>query len=265
MEAALAGDAHRSFLGRVDVVLGAFDAEHPSLTLRGIVARTGLPKTTVFRVTSQLIQLGWMDHQGDRYVVGNRLFELGSPVWIRTRLRERALPFMQDLYETTHETVHLAVLSQRNVLFVEKLTGHRAAACPSRVGERMPPHCTALGKVLLAHTPAVMEQVVADGLRPRTPATIVSANRLRNEVSQVKEERVGYDREECVPGLACVAAPILGPDGTCVAAMSLTVPTNRLQPTSMRPAIWAAASGISRVLTRPAPRKPDPGKTRSVG
>lgn len=106
---------------------------------------------------------------------------------------------------------------------------------------------------LLAHAPAELEQVVADGLRLRTPATVVSASRLRNEVGQVRADGVGYDREECVPGLYCVAAPILGPDGSCVAAMSVTAPTKRLRPAGLVPAIWTATRGTSRALARPRP------------
>src|SRR5207249_1892228 len=97
MDVAVAGDEHNSFLGRIDVVLGAFDAEHPALTLGGLMARTQLPKTTVFRVVSQLARLGWVEHDGGRYVVGSRLFELGSLATIRTQLAELVRPFLQEL------------------------------------------------------------------------------------------------------------------------------------------------------------------------
>jgi DNA-binding IclR family transcriptional regulator len=240
--------AQHSYLARVDVVLGAFDAEHSALSLGGIMARARLPKTTVFRMVSQLLDLGWMERDGDRYVVGKRLFELASLARVRTRLRELVLPFMQDLYEATHETVHLAVLDDTDVLYIEKIAGHRRAQCPSRVGGRMPAHCTALGKVLLGHAPAALEQVVAAKLRSRTPATIVSANRLRQEVAQVRRDGAGYDREECVPGLGCVAAPLMQFDGRCVAAISIAAPIRRQQFAKLGPVVQAAAMGASQAL-----------------
>jgi DNA-binding IclR family transcriptional regulator len=241
-------DARHSLLARVDVVLGSFDADHPALTLAGIVCRAGLPKTTVLRIVSQLVELGWVERSGDRYVVGTRVFELAGPAAVRTRLREPALPFMQDLYEATHETVHLAVHDGGSVLYIEKITGHRSVASPSRVGGRMPMHCTALGKVLLGYTPGALERVVAEGLRPRTPATIVSARRLRGEVAQVRMEGVGYDREETCPGLSCVAAPIFASDGSCVAAMSVTGPLNRLPLDRLSRLVRAASTGASRAM-----------------
>jgi|tagenome__1003787_1003787.scaffolds.fasta_scaffold20905073_1 DNA-binding IclR family transcriptional regulator len=248
MQSPCVSDPAHSLVTRVDTVLGAFDADHNSLSLGGIVARTGLPKTTVLRLVGQLVKLGWMDRDHDRYVLGTRPFELSCLAWTGAVLRELAQPFLQDLYEATHETVHLAVLHDRSVLYLDKIAGHRRVAVPSRVGGRMPTHCTALGKVLLAHAPATLEKVVADRLEARTPMTIVSPGQLRSEIAQVSEEGVGFDREETVPGVSCVAVPIFGPDRACLAAVSVTGPTNRLPLIRLSSAIRTTATGVSRAL-----------------
>lgn len=68
----------RSSLGRADAILSAFDELHPALSLTGIMARTGLPKTTVHRAIEKMLELGWLEHDGDRYSIGSRLFEVAS-------------------------------------------------------------------------------------------------------------------------------------------------------------------------------------------
>ena len=84
-------------------------------------------------------------------------------------VREAALPFLQDLYEATHETVHLVVLEETKVVYVEKISGHRKVTELSWVGGRLPAYCTGVGKVLLAHSPAEqVDRVIAQGLVART-------------------------------------------------------------------------------------------------
>ncbi len=85
------------------------------------------------------------------------------------------MPFLQDLYERTHETVHLAVREGHEVVYIAKIGGHRQARSPSRTGGRMPLHCTAINKALLAHgEPALRLEVLAGPLERRTPHTIAA-------------------------------------------------------------------------------------------
>lgn len=239
----------RSSLARADAILAAFDGAHATMSLPGIVARTGLPKTTVYRATEKMLELGWLEHEYDRYAIGRRLFEIAMLTQLRTNLCEEALPYMEDLYEATHETIHLAVLEEDHVLYVEKISGHRRITGLSRVGGRMPAHCTAVGKVVLAFAPAdVVEGVVARGLPARTEATITTPSMLRVELERVRREGVAFDREETSAGMECVAAPLVGPSGECVAAMSVTASASQLQLDRLAPAVRTAALGASRAL-----------------
>jgi DNA-binding IclR family transcriptional regulator len=70
--------AGRSSLGRADAILSAFDEQHPTMSLTGTMARTGLPKTTVYRAIEKMVELGWLEHRDDRYAIGPRLFEMAS-------------------------------------------------------------------------------------------------------------------------------------------------------------------------------------------
>ena len=178
----------RSILTKADTVLAVFDSAHLSISLPGIVAATGLPKTTVYRTVEKLLELGWLARQSaeddsgarrNRFVIGPRLFEIATLIHLRTDLREVALPFIQDLYEATHETIHLAVLEGDHVLYVEKISGHRPTTELSRVGGRMPAHCTAVGKVMLAFAAKeVVEAALAKELLPLTPLTITTPAKL---------------------------------------------------------------------------------------
>ena len=90
-------------------VLQAFRPDGGTLTLPALVERTGLPKATVHRLADALVALGLLERQRTGYRAGLGLFELGELVPAKTGLRETALPFMQDLYEATHQTVHLGI------------------------------------------------------------------------------------------------------------------------------------------------------------
>jgi DNA-binding IclR family transcriptional regulator len=219
------------------------------MNLTGIVARTGLPKTTVYRAVEKMLELGWLEHDGDHYSIGSRLFEMSSLTRLRMQLGESALPHLEHLYEVTHETVHLAVLDGYEVLYVEKISGHNGATALTRVGGRLPAYCSAVGKVLLAYGgPELIDAVLDAGLVARTPTTITTPERLRAELARVRAEGVAFDRGECVSGVACLAAPVLGPEDVCVGAVSVTGSAARLKLDVLGPTVRATALAISHAL-----------------
>lgn len=195
-----------------------------------------------------MVEHGFLDRMGQEFAVGKRLFELSGLVDIRRHLREAAVPFMQDLYEATHEVVQLGVLDGVDVLYIDKIGGHRSMTVPTMVGGRMPAHCTGLGKSLLAYErPEVLEGLMARPLEARTPYTIVVPNVLRTQLTDILKSGIAYDREEAGIGMTCVAAPIRK-GGPAVAAISITGPSRRVDVEAMAPAVKAAALGVSRAL-----------------
>lgn len=120
------GAVESSSIGRMTMILDAFgdDAE---LSQTEIVARTHLPKATVHRTVGLLVEFGWLERLGDRFRLGTRLFEMGGRVATTSRLREVAIPFLEDLYEATHEIVNLGVLDGTEVIYIEKIGSHRPA------------------------------------------------------------------------------------------------------------------------------------------
>src|SRR5438132_1368958 len=101
-------------------VLQAFRPDGTTLTLSALIRRTGLPKSTVYRLAEDLVDLGLLERQRYGYRPGLGLFELGELVATKADLRETALPFLQDLYEATHETIHLGVRDGLDVVYAEK-------------------------------------------------------------------------------------------------------------------------------------------------
>jgi DNA-binding IclR family transcriptional regulator len=237
-------------LDRAAAILGAFDAGHRELTLAALVARTGLPRSTTHRTADKMLKLGWLDKPQDRYRIGNRLFEISGLAPIRHELREAVLPFLQDLYNATRTTVQLGVLDGTQILVVEKITGHRPMPMLSQVGGMIPAHCSGLGRAILAYSDAATIDAVVDaGLARRTPRTITSATALKRELTAIPDRGWAVDREEGNIGVSCVAAPIFGPLGGVVAALSVTGPTALVRADRAGPAVRMAAAAASRAYS----------------
>ncbi|MGI8768819.1 MAG: IclR family transcriptional regulator [Propionibacteriaceae bacterium] len=238
-------------LGKAVLLLRAFAPDDGGLSLAELTRRTGLAKGTVHRVAGDLVGARLLDRSEDGYHLGRQLFELGMRASVERTLLEVATPFLEDLYELTHETVHLGVRDELDVVYVAKIGGHRQAVAPSRVGGRQPLHCTAIGKALLAHAPAdVFTAVLTRGLDRRTPRTVTGAGLLRTQLDRVAENGVSFEFEEAAVGLVCVGSPIFGAGGAAVAALSVTGPVTRFRPQVHANAVRAAAAGLSAVLVR---------------
>ena len=238
-------------LGKVVTVLWAFTADDHVLTLAELGRRTGLPKGTLHRVVGDLVAVRLLDKDPAGYRLSGQLFELGLRASLERGLVEVAIPFMEDLYERTHETVHLGVSEGVEVVYVSKIGGHRPASTPSRIGGRMPMYCTGIGKALLAFSPPeLLAEVVEAGLARKTPRTITTPGRLGANLATVLERGVAFEFEESAVGLACVAAPILDADERPIAAVSVTGPVTRFRPEKHEGAVKAAAAGIAATHAR---------------
>lgn len=229
-------------------ILSALRTAETGLTRPQLARRTGLPMTTVLRLATELRTFGALelDDHGT-YRLGGWLWELGTFAASRSTLREIALPYMQDLYEATHENVQLAVLDGFDALLVDRIRGPKSVPIVSRPGGRLPLHATGVGKVLLAYAPSdFIEDVIARGLAQMTPYSITDGNALRRCLVEVRERGYSATRDEMTIGAVSVGAAILGPDDRVVGAVSLVVATRGADPTALAPAVRAVASGLTR-------------------
>jgi len=239
----------RSVVGRVMAILDEVAKEPGEVGLSELARRTGLKKATVHRLATELVERRLLDRGDYGYRLGFRTFELGHRVQVSRLLRTMALPYMEDLYEISHEIVQLAVLDGTDTVYLEKLTGHRSYQAPSGVGERFPAHCSGLGKAILAFScDAVVERVLATGLPPRTPRSITDPVAFRAELQAVRECGVAYDREEGHPEVSCVAAPILNREGLPIVALSITGPSYRMGLPRLASAVRATSLALARVV-----------------
>jgi IclR family acetate operon transcriptional repressor len=252
-----------SVLNRAVALLEAFRPDDEAVSISELARRAHLPKTTAHRLLQQLAHHGFVEHQDEGYRLGMRLFELGQRSPRSRDLRQAALPFLGDLRDATHETVHFAVLDGAEVLYLEKLAGHHGPPLASRVGGRLPAHCTGVGKALLAFSaPGVVSALVQTSLARLTPRSIVMPGLLARELNKIRREGVAFEHEESTPGVVCAACPVMGPDGTAVAAISISGWANRLDPAKFAPAVRTAALAVSRHLDesqRSEVRLPRPG------
>ena len=121
---------------------------------------------------------------------------------------EVATPFLEDLYERTRETVHLGVRENLDVVYISKIGGHGFTEVPSRIGERLPLHCTAIGKVMLAGADDdVFAAVVKRGLTPAGPKTITVAAVLHAQLQTIAESGLAFEYEESTAGQASRVSP----------------------------------------------------------
>jgi DNA-binding IclR family transcriptional regulator len=267
---AMSAEVPKSVLARGLRLLDAFQPADEELTLAELAERTGLPKPTAYRLLTELVRWGGLERSATGYRLGMSLFMLGQRVPRQRELREAALPYLEDLYEATHENVHLAVFDETRTLFLEKVSGHASMSIPSRAGIRMPAYCTATGKVFLAFgPPEYLRQVLAVGLVRHTPRTIVMPGLLRAELARTLSRGYGINHEEAEVGVSAVAAPVLDPQRRVIAAISIAGYACGQDFDRLAPAVRTAGLALSRDLAReaavPWPRHPTPSPARHPG
>lgn len=244
-----------SVVGRAFSLLSAFRPGDQTLSFAELSRRTRISKATAHRLLHQMTEWNVVEVSADGVRIGMGLFELGLLASRPVDLREAAAPFLSDLYGATGETVHLAVADGADVVYVQKLEGRNGPSVASRIGGRMPAYCTGVGKALLAHLPPEqLDAVLRQGLRRRTPRTVVARGLVERELARVRETGVAVEHEESTTGISCVASPIVGTHGDVVAAVSITGRANRIDTSRLAPAVRTAALGISRSLDAAAGR-----------
>lgn len=236
----------RTVTSKVLAILGAFDAAHPQLTLTDLARRSGVPLSTAHRLVAELEDWQALSRDPDgRLRVGLRLWELGQLA--PGRLLALAHPWLQELFVTTGENVHLAVRDGLEVLYVDKVYGRRAVPIVSRTGGRLPMHPTGVGKALLAYEPDwFVKSYLARKLERPTPHTITEPGRLARELAAVRTQGYALTYEEMTLGSCSAAAPILV-DGRAVAAVGIVVSSRRARelPRLIDPLLTTAA-GIAK-------------------
>ncbi|NKY43624.1 IclR family transcriptional regulator [Nocardia cerradoensis] len=212
-----------SMIERVTLIMDCFDRPHTRRALEHVAQKTGLPRSTAYRILEQLVRLRWLDRTETGYKLGLRSLGLGGREIGRGALRAAAAPKLLELALRTDLVVHLAVLDGTEVYYLDKVGGRAAFDVPTSVAGRAPAHCTAVGKAMLAcMTPEQVDVEYRGGLERRTARSIESIFVLHRQLSQIRcGTGLATERGECFAGFGCVGMVVHGPDGP-VGAVSLT-------------------------------------------
>jgi DNA-binding IclR family transcriptional regulator len=234
-----------------------------------VVARTGLPKASAHRVLRELTAMGYLTYNPDtkKYRGSLKLANLGSEVMANFDLRDHAHPHLLELRRATDHTCHMAIRDGDVGVYVDKVESHDyEIKLFSEVGKSFYLHCTGLGKVLLAWSdPNDVKVILARPLKAFTDRTITDSERLLRELEAVRAQGYALDREEITRGIMCVAAPVFGVQGNCIAAVSTTFPAYLNEERGIdleRMAVLNCAQAISGNLSRPSIPAGREGTTR---
>jgi len=235
-------------------VLG--DSRHP-LGVSEIARAIGSNKNMTYRLLSTLQDEGWVaaEEPGPGYRMTLVPFQMASRPLANMDLRSAAQPPMRELWEELGESTYLGILDDDAVLYIEHLDSRQNIRIAGRVGGRYPLHCTAPGKVLLAHAgEKYSAKIAAAGLERFTDNTLCAPAALAADLARVRERGWALDNEEYGRGLLCLAAPIadhsqevVGTVGISVTMLSHTVAE---LVDELGPKILSTAHAISRRIGR---------------
>jgi DNA-binding IclR family transcriptional regulator len=194
-----------------------------------------LSPSTTFRLLSTLTYYRYLkrDEQTNQYSLGLACLELYRAFSESNDIRQTALPELEALRNDVKEVVHLAVLDQNEVVYLDKLSGlHTVGIMGSRIGGRSPSYCTGVGKVLLAYekNPTYIEFFEKNPFEKFTDTTITSIEDLQAELNEIRRQGFALDRGEHESEVWCVATPIFNISGEAVAALSISGPSARIAP-----------------------------------
>lgn len=218
-------------VNRAIKILDFVSANH-MVRLADISRGVGLNKSTAHGIVSTLEEMGCLrqDQSTGRYALGLKLFEFGQAVLANMDIRAVAMPYLLELSKKYEETVHLAVLSGDEVIYIDKVDSPRSIRIVSMIGGRNPAYCTGVGKVLLAGLADDKLSRLLKRIRFKsiTPNTITNAKALTDHIQKIRRDGYATDNGEIEEGLSCFAAPVRNHLGAVIAAISLSGPTLRL-------------------------------------
>jgi DNA-binding IclR family transcriptional regulator len=205
----------------------------PSMGVTDLARRTGLLPSDVHRILTSLEASGFIeqDSRTKRYRLGCGLLKLGLTTCQRMSLREAGRPLLKRISEQLDATTHMAMFDHRelDVFLVEQVDTPGEVIFKPRFGLPASPHCTALGKTIIASMDrdTTLRAVKKSGLPKLTSHTITDMATLEAEFARIREFGYGVDREEAIEGACCIGAPVRDGSGAVVAAISASMTSDQ--------------------------------------
>jgi IclR family transcriptional regulator, KDG regulon repressor len=234
-------------IGKAGRVLDLFTPQHPEWGVTEVAAALSMPRSSAYDLLSTLAETGLLKHSDcKRYRLGWKVVSMSRTVLSTSDVRTHAQEVMRALVERLGATVHLATFDNGEVICIDKLASCQRLPLPaSAIGMQLPPHSSAVGKVLLAHQPRLVATRAFErsGMPRYTQSTTTSVDALSFELASIRDGAPARDREETIEGVCCHAAPILN-CATVVAAISVSVTSEADARFPERLAAIAKAAGM---------------------
>ncbi len=199
---------------------------------RDLSEASGLPIATVHRLIQVLVKKGYARRNSDsrRYSLGHRAFELVFHIREEGAFRREAQPYLRELVALTSETANLATLEGNQITYVAQVEAPRMVRMFTAVGNRVPAHACAAGKALVAYLSEDRREafLLRSPLTRYTANTITDRERLRHELSKIRNQGYALDEGEYEEGVRCVAVPLLNSQQAPVASLSVSGPSSRI-------------------------------------
>ena len=219
-------------------ILEVFLEQRDEIGIVELANLSGLNISAVHRIASTLVERGYLNQQqkGKRYSLSPKLLQFSGHIQKRMKIRDVALPCLLKLNKMIDETVNLAILDADKAVFIDAVESSHYLRTVPQIGTREPLHCTGVGKVFLAHMrEEELERFLnSKGLAYQTENTITDFSKLKQELSIIRREGTAIDNEEFETGMKCVASPVKNGNGNVVAAVSVTIPSARLNSERVR-------------------------------
>jgi len=224
-------------------------------SLSDLAKMTGLHISAVRRFTSTLVDKGYLYQgtRGGKYSPGLKLLRFGELISVTANIKELALPLLKELCDKVSETVVLAVLDQIDCVNILTVGSEHILQVVPRTLAKLPLHCTATGKILLAYMPQEKFDNIDSilELTAYTDNTITDWSQLKSELETIKNSGIAYDNEEHLTGIRGIGAPIRGSNGNVIATVAIVAPSSRISTAKMHqiaPQVERCAIKISHLL-----------------
>lgn len=245
-------------LNNTFLLLDLFLDNGTEISLDDLSRLSGINKTTISRIVSELIQHGYLMQRKKKgmYSLGYKYFDFTG--YIKNQIRERdiAIPFLMKLTQVVDESVIMAIWSGGIAAITESFHANHALKVVPDEGGGLPLHSTSLGKVILANiSESELDEIYQNQpLERLTPNTITDLDDLKSHLALIKREGVAFDDEENNPGVRGVGAELRNFDGNIVGAIGVIGPSVRLTREKLRELVApvrACADNISHALGLP--------------
>ncbi len=221
-----------------------------------IIGSLKLPKATAYRLVEWFVSQGYLAREParKRLMVGPKLTNLAFGVLVASMRDDAPHLVLQRLVHSLDETCNIGTLLNGEVVYLDRVEAeHWPLRLHYKIGSRVPLHCSAIGKLLLALAPAPRRQRLLDSLELRryTDNTITERGKIESELKQIRNDQVSFDREEFLAGVVCMAVPVVGGNGETLAALAVQAPEARMNLRTARghlASLRGAAEELARIF-----------------